>query len=185
MRGSEGGVHEAVPRASDFGVASKSAVDDDLEAKKDLYERLGVREYCVYDPLGGLHWPRLQLFRLVEGAYRRVVWRGNRDGPLVVTSEVLGLELRFEEDRLRLWDPGKGTYLLEPAEQEAAREAAEARAEAAEELAAAETKARREADAQAEAEAEERRELEAQIARLQAQLAARGKGSPPHDSAEP
>ncbi len=32
-------------------------------------------------------------------------------------SETLGLELRFEDDRLRLRDPGAREYLLEPQEE--------------------------------------------------------------------
>ena len=38
-----------------------------------------------------------------------------------MTSETLGLELRFEDDRLRLWDPAAREYLLEPAEERAGR----------------------------------------------------------------
>ena len=36
-------------------------------------------------------------------------------------SETLGLELRFEEDRLRLWDPAAREYLLEHAEERKGR----------------------------------------------------------------
>ena len=38
-------------------------------------------------------------------------------GSLAVPSESLGLELRFEDVRLRLWDPGAQEYLLEYAEE--------------------------------------------------------------------
>ena len=56
-------------KAPDFvvEVASDSSALADLRGKKDLYQRLGVREYCVYDPQGGLHWPRLQLFERGAG----------------------------------------------------------------------------------------------------------------------
>ena len=229
-------------KAPDFviEVASPSTAQDDLKVKKALYERLGVREYCVFDPLGELHHPRLQLFQWVAGRYRSAVRRGEADGPLVLTSEVLGLELRFEEDRLRLWDPVKGEYLLEPDEEAAARQAAEAaqrveaaarrKAEAAQRIAeakaaaeaqarqesderaeaeakarresdmraeaeararqesearaAAEAQARREADERAEAEMEARRHVEAELAKLRAQLAAREQGSNSQDSAD-
>ena len=217
-----------VGKAPDFviEVASPSTAQDDLEFKKALYERLGVREYCVFDPLGELHDPRLHLFQRVAGRYRSAVGRGEADGPLALTSEVLGLELRFEEDRLRLWDPVEGEYLLEPDEQEAARQAekagrlaeaaarrkaeaaqrvAEAKAEAeakarqeaderaeaeararqeSEARAAAEAQARREADERAEAEMEARRHVEAELAKLKAQLAAREQGSNSQDSAD-
>ena len=102
-------------------VASKGTYRNDLGSKKDKYEWMGVREYCVFDPKGGMHRPRLQLFRLEGGAYERVSGRGDPDGSLAVTSETLGLELRFEDDRLRLWDPAVQEYLLEHQEEHAGR----------------------------------------------------------------
>ena len=102
-------------------VASKSSVRENLGWKKDVYERIGVPEYCVFDPQGCLHWPRLQLFRLEGGVYERVSTRDDRDSPLAVTSETLGLELRFEQDRFRLWNPKTREYLLEHSEERAKR----------------------------------------------------------------
>ena len=49
------------------------------------------------------------------------------NGSLAVPSEALGLELRFEDDRLRLWDPAAQEYLLEYAEEHDGRVAAEQR----------------------------------------------------------
>ena len=137
-------------KAPDFVVemASNSSSRADLGRKKDLYQRLGVREYCVYDPRGGLLWPRLQLFELVQGVYEQVTGCTDAGGPLALPSAVLGLELRFEDDRLRLWDPEARQYLLDLDEEHAARLAAERRAQA---------------------EALARRELEAQLAELRAQ----------------
>ena len=102
-------------KAPDFvlEVASKGTYKKDLGSKKNSYERLGVREYCVFDPIGDMHRPRLQLFRLEGGVYRSVSRRGGLDGPLAVTSETLGLELRFEDDLLRLWDPEPQEYLMD------------------------------------------------------------------------
>ena len=68
-----------------------------------------------------MHRPRLQLFRLEREVYKQVSGRAGPDGTLAVTSETLGLELRFEDDRLRLWDPAAREYLLEPAEERAGR----------------------------------------------------------------
>jgi len=163
-------------------VASKTSVDKDLGSKKDTYERMGVKEYCVFDPQGGLHWPRLQLFRLEGGVYKQVSMRGDPDGPLAVTSETLGLELRFEDDRLRLWDPKTQEYLLEYIEEHDGR--LEERAGRLEERAgrleertgrleerakriAAERRADK-AEQRAEAEALTRQKLEAEIAELKA-----------------
>ena len=102
-------------------VASKGTYKNDLGGKKNAYERIGVREYCVFDPVGDMHRPRLQLFRLEGGAYKRVNWRGGPDGSLAVTSEVLGLEIRFKDDRMRLWDPEAQEYLLDQHEERAGR----------------------------------------------------------------
>ena len=102
-------------------VASKGTYKKDVGSKKDKYERMGVREYCVFDPEGGMHCPRLQLFRLEGRVYQRVSGRVGPDGSLAVRSESLGLELRFEADRLRLWDPLAREYLLEHTEERAGR----------------------------------------------------------------
>ena len=100
-------------KAPDFVLeaASKGTYENDLGSKKDKYEGMGVPEYCVVDPKGGMHRPRLQLFRLEGGVYKPVSGRSGPDGSLAVTSETLGLELRLEDDRLRLWDPETQDYL--------------------------------------------------------------------------
>ena len=67
----------------------------------------------MFDPEGGMHQPRLQVFRLERGIYKRVNWWANPDGPLAVTSETLALELRFQDDRMRLWDRQARAYLRE------------------------------------------------------------------------
>ena len=165
-------------------VASQSSVRENLGWKKDVYERIGVREYCVFDPQGCLHWPRLQLYRLEGGVYERVSTRDDRDSPLAVTSETLGLELRFEDDRLRLWDPEPREYLLEHAEERAGRleeragrleerakriEAEQRTAQARRRIAQARQRTDQ-ADRRAEAESLTCRELEAKIADLEDQL---------------
>ena len=109
-------------------VASKGTYKKDMGSKKDTYKRMRVREYRVFDPQGGMHRPRLQLFRLDGVVYERVSWRGDPGGPLAVTSETLGLELRFEDGRLRVWDPAAREYLREHYEEHAGRIAAEQRA---------------------------------------------------------
>ncbi len=100
-------------------VASKGTYENDLGSKKNTYERMGVREYCVFDPKGDMHRPRLQLFRLEGGVYERVSGRSGPDGLLTATSETLGLEFRFVDDRMRLWDPEAREYLLDQREEQA------------------------------------------------------------------
>ena len=97
-------------------VASEGTYENDLGSKKNTYERMGVREYCVFDPKGGMHRPRLQLFRLEDGVYKCVSGRSGPDGLLTATSETLGLEFRFVDGRMRLWDPEAREYLLDQRE---------------------------------------------------------------------
>ena len=102
-------------------VASQGTYQKDLRSKKDTYERMGVREYCVFDPRGNMHRPRLQLFRLEGRVYKRVNWWGDPDGPLAVTSATLALELHFKDDRMRFWDPKSREYVLEQRDERAGR----------------------------------------------------------------
>ena len=113
-------------KAPDFAleVSSEQTAEDNLGRNMETYARIGISEYCVYDPIGGLHFPRLQLFRLPgeeDRVYEHVQSSADTHGSVAVPSESLGLELRFEDDRLRLWDPVAQEYLLEYAEEHAGR----------------------------------------------------------------
>src|SRR5262249_45996063 len=72
--------------------------------------------------LGEYLQPPLQGYRLQEGEYQRL--SPGCAGELV--SQVLALELRLEEGRLRVINPATGDRLLTPAEAQAARRVAEA-----------------------------------------------------------
>lgn len=126
-----------------FEVTSRRTRKEDLGPKKGTYEMLGVQEYFLFDPLGEYLEPPLVGYWLEEGGYRREA--GER-----LVSEVLGLELRVEEEHLWLYDLETGEKLLSPLEAQAAR---------------------REAEARAEQEAAARREAEEELARLRAQMA--------------
>ncbi len=115
---------------------------NDLGDKRYIYATLGVREYFIFDPLHETMRPPLRGFRLENGDY--VPLMGSR-----LSSEVLGLELRVEQDTLRLYDRKTGKRLLTPGEAEAAR---------------------RDAEVRAEREARERQAAEAEVARLREEL---------------
>ena len=134
-------------RAPDFvlEVASPSTWRDDLTRKRSMYERLGVREYCQYDPKGE-HLPaRLLGWRLTPSGYVRQPVETTPGGGSTLQSRTLGLELRAAPGReMRFRDPATGRDLYsydEEAEGRRAeaegRQAAEARAAAAEARAAA------------------------------------------------
>src|SRR4029450_12527154 len=86
---------------------------------------LGVQEYFLHDPLGEYLRPPLQGYRLQEGEYQRLL--PEAEGEFV--SQVLGLELRLENDRLRVFNPVPGARLVPPAEALWARRLAEAEVE--------------------------------------------------------
>jgi Uma2 family endonuclease len=110
----EGKAPEAV-----IELTSTSTKMEDLGNKKFLYASLGVKEYFIFDPLSETMRPILRGFRLEDGEYMPIV--GTR-----LYSEVMGLELRLEEDTLRLYNPKTSMYLLTRKEVHAARRAAEA-----------------------------------------------------------
>ena len=122
------------PKAPDFvmEVASASTWKQDVGEKRGLYARLGVREYWLYDPRGEYYQPPLRGLRLEDGTYQPLPARVE-GGARVVHSEVLGLDLRVDGERLRFRDPATGQDLRTLQESEtrleqevAARHAAEA-----------------------------------------------------------
>ena len=108
-------------------VASPNTWREDVERKPGVYAGLGVREYFLFDPRGEHLSPRLQGYRLVDGAYTRLPAVESIDRTLTLTSEVLGLELRAKGEEMRFHDPSTGEPLLSYGEEHAARRAAEAR----------------------------------------------------------
>ncbi|HEX7181583.1 MAG TPA: Uma2 family endonuclease [Thermoanaerobaculia bacterium] len=155
-------------------VTSYSTKRKDLGFKKDLYERLGVAEYFLFDPLGEYLKPQLQGFRLVGRRYRPM--SPGPDGSLVSTTT--GVEFHHDGSLLRLTDIATGEPFLRDEEETAARRQAEKRAVAeaaarrqAEERAAAEVAARRQAEERAAAEVAARRQAEERVRALEEELA--------------
>ena len=162
------------PKGPDFvlEVTSKSTRRDDERRKRDVYAALGVGEYFLYDPRAEYLAPPLQSWRLRGGSYEpKPAVTMLRGRGTVVTSEVLGLELRDDREArmVRLRDPATGQNLLTYEEAERAREEeAVARRE--------ESAGRREAEARAA-------KAEARAAELEARL--RTVESAPAESNEP
>ncbi len=166
------------------------------ELKRPRYAKMGVHEYFQFDPFADYLYPSLQGQRLVEGRYQAIraelapVLRGpflrkepseNRRIPLCLHSEVLGLYLVEEGQWMRFYDVATGQPLLssqERAEVETERaevavqraEAETQRAETEARRAEAESQARIEAERRAEAEAAARTQIEAELARMRAEL---------------
>lgn len=129
--------------------------------KKELYARIGVREYFVFQPDERRSGPRLEGYRLDGGAYRKL--GGDRMLPGAVRSRVLGVSFRPEGAFLRVRDQPSGKdypWLAEWRQELEAEAAARGSAEA---------RADRE-QARADREATARRSAEARLAALEARL---------------
>ena len=144
-------------------VASRRTGRKDYTVKREGYAGYRVREYWRSDRTGGrYHDAALAGDVLVGDRYEPVEIVHESDGLIWVYSEVLGLDLCWDEGKLRLRDPLTGEFLPIPEENIAARIDAEARAEDAEARAEAERVARQAAEARVAA-------LEAEIRRLRGQ----------------
>ena len=123
-----GFIIEEVGRPPEFvlEVASRHTGVRDYTVKRDGYARYGVPEYWRFDWTGGdFHDQALAGNRLVNGEYEPILLTTEPDGMIWGRSEVLGLDLCWDDGALRFYDPAAGRYLPDI-------QAAEARAEAAE-----------------------------------------------------
>ena len=159
-------------------VASASTGKQDYEVKPGIYASMGVTEYWRFDRTGGrYHDAPLGGDRLVDGVYLPVELTTDKDGVIWGHSQVLGLEVCWDNGRLRFYDPVAREYLPDLIEANAQRDTAvialaEAEARADSEAARAEAEAAR-ADAEAQranTEAQRANEAEAELRRLREQL---------------
>ena len=140
-------------------VASPSTGREDYTGKRNDYAAFGIPEYWRFDPSGGLHHSApLAGDRLVEGAYQPVEIQEMGLAHLHGHSDVLGLDLCWEDGRLRWWDPAARRYLMTFDEERDARIAAEDLADDAQARAGREQEGRTAAEARV-------RELEAELER--------------------
>jgi hypothetical protein len=105
-----------------FEMASEHTWREDLGTKRRLYERLGVREYILFDPEAEYLRPSLQGFRLVDGRYESI----EPDAEDRLRSQELGYLMAADGLLLRLFDGTTGARLLNGRER---AEAAEFQAE--------------------------------------------------------
>ena len=105
-------------------LTSPSTKGEDLEDKFGLYrDILRVPEYFLFDPLDEYLTPALQGFRLVGEEYVPIEPVAGR-----LPSEVVGLHLEADGQRLRLYDPAIGRWLPTPVEAQQQAEAERDRA---------------------------------------------------------
>ena len=114
-------------------VASKSTGPADYTRKRDGYATFGISEYWRFDATGGeYHGQPLAGDLLVDGAYQPMPLNYGPEGLIWGHSPALGLDLCWDNSRLRFYDPAAGEYLRSLAEAEAERDAAQIRAAEAE-----------------------------------------------------
>ena len=168
-------------------VASASTARRDLGEKRDIYARIGVREYWRLDRNGEYYGEPLVGERLVDGAYQRLALHTEPNGDVRVRSEVLGLDVyhRIEDDlgRFLFRDSVTGEWLNflieERAALQAEREALQAEREAHQaerEAHRAEQEARQAAEARASAAEAQTREIQAELDRLRSQQSGHASG---------
>ena len=108
-------------------VASRSTGRRYYTVKREGYAGYGVQEYWRFDHTGGrFHDAPLAGDVLVDGKYERLEIHDEDDGLLWGHSEVLGLDLCWDDGELRFRDPETGEFLPTPEELQAERDAAEA-----------------------------------------------------------
>ena len=114
-------------------VGSRSTGRRDFTVKREGYAALGIREYWRFDPSGGEYHDRpLAGDTLINGEYTPIEIVAESDGRHWGYSEILELELWWEEGTLRFRNHESGQFLLTPEELAADRLVAHERAGSAE-----------------------------------------------------
>ena len=93
-------------------IASESTALNDLTAKRDIYARMGAREYWRFDPSGGeLYGEPLVGERLVDGIYEPYPIHTDADGDIWAHSEALNLDFYMRGNRFWVQDSATGEWL--------------------------------------------------------------------------
>ena len=109
-------------------VGSETTGRIDEDQKRRDYARFRVPEYWRFDPSGGdFHSTHLAGDRLVGDEYQRIPIQLTSEASFWGHSEVLNLDLCWEDGQLRWYDPVAGQYLVTIPEEREARIAAETR----------------------------------------------------------
>ena len=87
---------------------SRKTKRKDMVTKPELYARLGVKEYFMFDPTQEYLDPPLQGYRLESEQY--VAISADADGAL--SSSELGLRFKLEHGQLEFYDPATNERLL-------------------------------------------------------------------------
>ena len=138
-------------KSPDFVIefSSRRTWQDDLDIKKELYARIGISEYFLYDAERRYLPSYLMGYRLNDGRYVEIPPQPDEG----LFSETLNLIFHLLDDSLDIYDPTTEQWLL-----------------SAEEKAEQEAEARQKAEDRAEQEAEARQTAEEEVQKLQEEL---------------
>ena len=109
-------------------ITSPSTAHSDVNEKRDDYAALGITEYWCFDETGEHHGARLAGDRLVDNRYEGIPVAELATDILQGRSEVLNLDLRWEQGHLGLHVPATGRHIATFAGERSARIRAEAAA---------------------------------------------------------
>ena len=112
-------------------LTSKTTMIEDIEEKYNLYlEKLGTKEYFLFDPRAEYLTPSFQGYRRSRNKFVPIKPTNGR-----LASTVVGLHLERDGTQLRLWDAATGEWVPTPGERaRAAEDRADAEADRADRL---------------------------------------------------
>ncbi len=102
-------------------VASSGTWQNDYGWKRELYERLGVQEYFIFDSRLAPGRPRLTAFRLKGGKYEELGPAMHEGVGTGIRSDLLGLIAHADGRDLRWWNPLLKEDMRYPTESESER----------------------------------------------------------------
>ena len=112
-------------------IQARHTPNDHAERRND-YAAFGIPEYWRFDPTGGQYYETgLAEDRLVDGVYQPVTNVLTDATHHWGHSEVLNLDICWEDEQLRFWDPVEKQYLSTQDEMNADKITAQARADTA------------------------------------------------------
>ena len=151
-------------------IGSRTTGRVDVAKKREGYASFGIPEYWRFDETGGdYHGQPLAGDALVNGVYQPIPLRYEADGSIWGHSSILGLDIYWQDKKLRIKDPSTGEFFPEYNDVMEEREAAVSEREAAIRERDSEMARRRFAESQRDREAEARAEAEAELERLRQQ----------------
>ena len=95
-------------------IGSRTTGRVDVGRKREGYASFGVPEYWRFDETGGdYHGQPLAGDRLVDGVYHPIPLHHEPDGAIWGHSAILGLDIYWQDKKLRIKDPATGEFFPE------------------------------------------------------------------------